>query len=73
MKTREQIEKVIAIKEEELAKCKARLADLQVWIDSANFMQNPTLFISSVSEKKDLESRIDHLQVQIEAWRWTIG
>lgn len=73
MKTREQLEKVIAIKEDELAKCKARLADLQVWIDGANFMQCQELFISSVSEKKSLENRIDHLQVQIEAWRWTIS
>lgn len=73
MKTQEQVQNALDIKQKELADLTARLADLQVWLDSSAFMGNEQMFISCVSEREEKQRREQELQIQITFLKWVLG
>jgi hypothetical protein len=73
MKTQEQVQNALDIKQKELADLTARLADLQVWLDSSTFMGNEQMFISCVSEREEKQRREQELRIQITFLKWVLG
>lgn len=73
MKTQEQVQNALDIKQKELADLTARLADLQVWLDSSAFMGNEQMFISCVSEREEKQRREQELRIQITFLKWVLG
>ena len=53
MKTEETIKIAIAKYEEELKKTKDRIIDINTWIESAEFMKSPDLFVAQIKEQRD--------------------
>jgi hypothetical protein len=50
----------------------ARLADLQVWIDSGENMRSENVFVAGVDERKSKEQRQKELQIQITFLKWVL-
>lgn len=73
MKTQEQVQNALDIKQKELADLTARLADLQVWLDSSAFMGNEQTFISCVKEREEKQRREQELRIQITFLKWVLG
>lgn len=73
MKTQEQIQNALDIKQKELADLTARLDDLRVWLDSSAFMGNEQMFISCVSEREEKQRREQELRIQITFLKWVLG
>lgn len=73
MKTQEQVQNALDIKQKELADLTARLADLQVWLDSSAFMGNEQMFISCVKEREEKQRREQELRIQITFLKWVLG
>lgn len=73
MKTQEQIQNALGIKQKELADLTARLDDLRVWLDSSAFMGNEQMFISCVSEREEKQRREQELRIQITFLKWVLG
>lgn len=72
MKTQEQVQNALDIKQKELADLTARLADLQVWIDSGENMRSENVFVAGVDERKSKEQRQKELQIQITFLKWVL-
>ena len=72
MKTQEQVQNALDIKQKELADLTARLADLQVWIDSSEDMRSENVFVAGVDERKSKERRQKELQIQITFLKWVL-
>ena len=73
MKTQEQIQNALDIKQKELADLTARLDDLRVWLDSSAFMGNEQMFISCVKEREEKQRREQELRIQITFLKWVLG
>ena len=73
MKTQEQIQNALDIKQKELADLTARLDDLRVWLVSSAFMGNEQMFISCVSEREEKQRREQELRIQITFLKWVLG
>lgn len=73
MKTQEQIQNALDIKQKELADLTARLDDLRVWLDGSAFMGNEQMFISCVSEREEKQRREQELRIQITFLKWVLG
>lgn len=73
MKTQEQVQNALDIKQKELADLTARLDDLRVWLDSSAFMGNEQMFISCVSEREEKQRREQELRIQITFLKWVLG
>jgi hypothetical protein len=73
MKSAEALENALQLKEKELKDLEARLADLQVWLDSSAFMGNEGMFISCVSERQEKQKRQNELQTQIRFLKWVLN
>lgn len=73
MKTQEQVQNALDIKQKELAELNARLDDLRVWLDSSAFMGNEQMFISCVSEREEKQRREQELRIQITFLKWVLG
>ena len=73
MKTQEQIQNALDIKQKELADLTARLDDLRVWLDNSAFMGNEQMFISCVSEREEKQRREQELRIQITFLKWVLG
>ena len=73
MKTQEQVQNALDIKQKELADLNARLDDLGVWLDSSAFMGNEQMFISCVKEREEKQRREQELRNQITFLKWVLG
>ena len=73
MKTQEQVQNALDIKQKELAELNARLDDLRVWLDSSTFMGNEQMFISCVKEREEKQRREQELRIQITFLKWVLG
>ena len=73
MKTQEQVQNALDIKQKELADMNARLEDLRVWLDSSVFMGNEQMFISCVKEREEKQRREQELRIQITFLKWVLG
>lgn len=68
----EKITKGLEKKRDELATLRERLQDVQVWLESAAFMQNQDLFISSVKQRDELQRRELELKAQVPLLEWVL-
>lgn len=73
MKTQEQVQNALDIKQKELSDLNARLDDLRVWLDSSAFMGNEQMFISCVKEREEKQRREQELRIQITFLKWVLG
>lgn len=72
MKSPEVIQKGLDKKNEELTRLRQRIHNVQTWLESASFMQNEELFVSSVKERDELRRREMELQAQIPLLEWIL-
>jgi hypothetical protein len=57
---------------DELNKVRERLDWTKSWLDAANFMQEPSLFVAQVEERKDLQKREQELDFKIRFVKWVL-
>ena len=57
---------------DELNKVRERLNWTKSWLDAANFMQEPSLFIAQVEERKNLQKREQELDFKIRFTEWVL-
>ena len=57
---------------EELGKIRERLDWTKSWLDAANFMQVPDLFIAQVKERDELQKREQEMDFKIRFVKWIL-
>lgn len=57
---------------EELGKIQERLEWTTSWLDAANFMQSPDLFIAQVKERDELRKRETEMDFKIRFVKWIL-
>lgn len=72
MKTAETLNLALAKYKTELNKVRERLGWTKSWLDAANFMQEPSLFVAQVEERKDLQKREQELDFKIRFTEWVL-
>lgn len=72
MKNKDTLLLAIAKFTDELNKVRERLDWTKSWLDAANFMQEPSLFIAQVEERKDLQKREQELDFKIRFVKWVL-
>lgn len=72
MKTAETLNLALAKYKTELNKVRERLDWTKSWLDAANFMQEPSLFVAQVEERKDLQKREQELDFKIRFAEWVL-
>lgn len=72
MKTAETLNLALAKYKTELNKVRERLDWTKSWLDAANFMQEPSLFVAQVEERKDLQKREQELDFKIRFVEWVL-
>ncbi len=72
MKTAETLHLALAKYKTELNKVRERLDWTKSWLDAANFMQEPSLFVAQVEERKDLQKREQELDFKIRFTEWVL-
>lgn len=72
MKTAETLKLALAKYKTELNKVRERLDWTKSWLDAANFMQEPSLFVAQVEERKDLQKREQELDFKIRFTEWVL-
>lgn len=72
MKTAETLNLALAKYKAELNKVRERLDWTKSWLDAANFMQEPSLFVAQVEERKDLQKREQELDFKIRFTEWVL-
>lgn len=72
MKTAETLKLALAKYKTELNKVRERLDWTKSWLDAANFMQEPSLFVAQVEERKDLQKREQQLDFKIRFTEWVL-
>ena len=72
MKTAETLNLALAKYKTELNKVRERLDWTKSWLDAANFMQEPSLFVAQVEERKDLQKREQELDFKIRFVKWVL-
>ena len=72
MKTAETLNLALAKYKTELNKVRERLDWTKSWLDAANFMQEPSLFVAQVEERKDLQKREQELDLKIRFTEWVL-
>lgn len=72
MKTVETLKLALAKYKTELNKVRERLDWTKSWLDAANFMQEPSLFVAQVEERKDLQKREQELDFKIRFTEWVL-
>ena len=56
----------------ELDDIKNRLSWTQSWLDAANFMQEPELFVAQIKEREDLRAREKETDFKIRFVEWVL-
>lgn len=72
MKNKDTLLLAIAKFTDELNKVRERLEWTKTWLDAANFMQEPSLFVAQVEERKDLQKREQELDFKIRFVKWVL-
>lgn len=72
MKTPQMLKVAIAKYETELKAIRERLDWTQTWLDAANFMQDPALFVAQVDERKELQRREQDMDFKIRFVKWLL-
>lgn len=72
MKNKDTLLLALAKFTDELNKVRERLDWTKTWLDAANFMQEPSLFIAQVEERKDLQKREQELDFKIRFVKWVL-
>lgn len=72
MKNKDTLLLALAKFTDELNKVRERLNWTKSWLDAANFMQEPSLFIAQVEERKDLQKREQELDFKIRFVKWVL-
>lgn len=72
MKNKDTLLLAIAKFTDELNKVRERLDWTKTWLDAANFMQEPSLFVAQVEERKDLQKREQELDFKIRFVKWVL-
>lgn len=72
MKNKDTLLLAVAKFTDELNKVRERLDWTKSWLDAANFMQEPSLFIAQVEERKDLQKREQELDFKIRFVKWVL-
>lgn len=72
MKNKDTLLLAIAKFTDELNKVRERLDWTKSWLDAANFMQEPSLFIAQVEERKELQKREQELDFKIRFVKWVL-
>lgn len=72
MKNKDTLLLAIAKFTDELNKVRERLDWTKSWLDAANFMQEPSLFVAQVEERKDLQKREQELDFKIRFTEWVL-
>lgn len=72
MKTAETLNLALAKYKTELNKVRERLNWTKSWLDAANFMQVPDLFIAQVKERDELQKREQKLDFKIHFTEWVL-
>ena len=57
---------------EELGKIRERLDWTKSWLDAANFMQVPELFVAQVKERDELQKREQEMDFKIRFVKWVL-
>jgi hypothetical protein len=57
---------------DELGKIRERLDWTKSWLDAANFMQVPDLFIAQVKERDELQKREQEMDFKIRFVKWVL-
>lgn len=72
MKNKDTLLLAVAKFTDELNKVRERLDWTKSWLDAANFMQEPSLFVAQVEERKDLQKREQELDFKIRFVKWVL-
>lgn len=72
MKTAETLNLALAKYKTELNKVRERLDWTKSWLDAANFMQVPDLFIAQVKERDELQKREQEMDFKIRFVKWVL-
>lgn len=72
MKTRETLVLALTKYNEELGKIRERLDWTKSWLDAANFMQSPDLFVAQVKERDELREREKEMDFKIRFVKWVL-
>ena len=72
MKNKEALALALTKYTDELGKIRERLAWTKSWLDAANFMQVPDLFIAQVKERDELQKREQEMDFKIRFVKWVL-
>lgn len=72
MKTEMSLSLALTKYNEELGKIRERLDWTTSWLDAANFMQVPDLFIAQVKERDELRKRETEMDFKIRFVKWVL-
>lgn len=72
MKTEMSLSLALTKYNEELGKIRERLEWTTSWLDAANFMQVPDLFIAQVKEREELRKRETEMDFKIRFVKWVL-
>lgn len=72
MKTAETLNLALAKYKTELNKVRERLDWTKSWLDAANFMQVPELFVDQVKERDELRRRETEMDFKIRFVEWVL-
>ena len=72
MKTQETLELALNKYKSELNKIQERLNWATSWLDAANFMQEPELFVAQVKEREELYKRQQDMDFKIRFVEWIL-
>lgn len=72
MKTPQTLTLALNKYKEELGKIRERLDWTTTWLDAANFMQVPDLFIAQVKEREELRKREQEMDFKIRFTQWVL-
>lgn len=72
MKNKERLTLALTKYTDELGKIRERLDWTKSWLDAANFMQVPDLFIAQVKERDELQKREQEMDFKIRFVKWVL-
>ena len=72
MKTADAIKAAVAKYEADLATIRERLESANQWLDAAEFMRAPDLFVAQVKERDELRSREKEMDFKVRFAKWVL-
>lgn len=72
MKNKETLTLALTKYTDELGKIRERLDWTKSWLDAANFMQAPDLFVAQVKERDELQKREQEMDFKIRFVKWVL-